>query len=187
MYGYESSATLTTDRLQHKLQARPLVREGAPRRRAKQISGKRKEKVKSGHGPQRGAPTPRHTDWLTVSLEVTSISSDKYSIQLHELDGSMSISPSLCYQQKFKSRKGKIVPVLKRLSTKPLRCTGGGGVYVYNHVFLTSELVVSVWSTTNSDTAWPNLQYDRFQILASHNLILLAALGPGFYSASNRN
>jgi hypothetical protein len=52
---YESSATLTTDRLQYKLQARPLVREGAPRRRAKQFSVKRKEKVKSGHGPQRGA------------------------------------------------------------------------------------------------------------------------------------
>jgi hypothetical protein len=30
MYGYESSATLTTDRLHYKLQTRPLVREGAP-------------------------------------------------------------------------------------------------------------------------------------------------------------
>jgi hypothetical protein len=28
MYGYESSATLTTDRLHCKLQTRPLVREG---------------------------------------------------------------------------------------------------------------------------------------------------------------
>jgi hypothetical protein len=55
MYGYESSATLTTDRLQYKLQTRPLVREGAPRRRVKQLFGKRKEKEKSGHGPQRGA------------------------------------------------------------------------------------------------------------------------------------
>jgi hypothetical protein len=54
MYGYESSATLTTDRLDYKLQTRPLVREGAPRRRAKQFSDKRKEKVKSGHGPQTG-------------------------------------------------------------------------------------------------------------------------------------
>jgi hypothetical protein len=35
MYGYEFSATLTTDRLHYKLQIRPLVREGAPRRRAK--------------------------------------------------------------------------------------------------------------------------------------------------------
>jgi hypothetical protein len=38
-----------------------------------QFSGKRKEKVKSGHGPQRGA---RHhdilTDWLTTSRKVTS-------------------------------------------------------------------------------------------------------------------
>jgi hypothetical protein len=62
MYSYESSATLTTDRLHYKLQARPLVREGAPRRSAKQFSGKRKEKVKSGHGPQRGA---RYQDILT--------------------------------------------------------------------------------------------------------------------------
>jgi hypothetical protein len=62
MYGYESSATLTTDRFHYKLQTRPLVREGAPRRRATQFSGKRKEKVKSGHGPQRGCPTPRYTD-----------------------------------------------------------------------------------------------------------------------------
>jgi hypothetical protein len=30
MYGYESSATLTTDRLHYRLQIRPLVREGAP-------------------------------------------------------------------------------------------------------------------------------------------------------------
>jgi hypothetical protein len=45
MYGYESSATLTTDRFHYKLQTRPLIREGAPRRRAKQFSGKRKEKV----------------------------------------------------------------------------------------------------------------------------------------------
>jgi hypothetical protein len=51
MYGYESSATLTTDSLYYKLQNLPLVREGAPRRRAKQLSGKRKEKEKSGHGP----------------------------------------------------------------------------------------------------------------------------------------
>jgi hypothetical protein len=29
MYGYESSTTLTTDRLHYKLQTRPLVREGA--------------------------------------------------------------------------------------------------------------------------------------------------------------
>jgi hypothetical protein len=55
MYGYESSVTLTTGRLHHKLQTRPLVREGAPRRRAKEFSVKREERVKYGHGPQRGA------------------------------------------------------------------------------------------------------------------------------------
>jgi hypothetical protein len=52
MYGYEFSAALTTDRLHYKLHSRPLVREGAPRRRAKQLSGKSKEKEKSGHGPK---------------------------------------------------------------------------------------------------------------------------------------
>jgi hypothetical protein len=47
----ESSATLISDRLHYKSNICPLVREGAPRRRAKQLSGKRKEKEKSGHGP----------------------------------------------------------------------------------------------------------------------------------------
>jgi hypothetical protein len=62
MYVYETSATLTTDRLHYKLQTCSLVRKNAPRRRAKQFSSKRKEKVKFGHGPQRGA---RHQDILT--------------------------------------------------------------------------------------------------------------------------
>jgi hypothetical protein len=62
MYGYESSVTLTTDRLHYKLQIHPLIREGAPRWTAKEFSGKRKEKVKSGHGPQRSAG---HQDILT--------------------------------------------------------------------------------------------------------------------------
>jgi hypothetical protein len=55
MYGYEFSVTLTTDRLHYKLETRPLVRERAPKRRAKQLSSKRKEKEKSGHEPQMGA------------------------------------------------------------------------------------------------------------------------------------
>jgi hypothetical protein len=38
---------MTTDRLHYKLQTHPLVREGAPRQRAKQLYGKRKEKQKS--------------------------------------------------------------------------------------------------------------------------------------------
>jgi hypothetical protein len=62
MYGYESSVTLTIDKLHYKLQIPPLVREDAPKRTAKQMSGKRKEKVKSGHGPQKGA---RHQDIVT--------------------------------------------------------------------------------------------------------------------------
>jgi hypothetical protein len=64
MYGYESSATLTTGTLHYKLQIRPLVREGAPRQRAKQLPGKRKEKDKFGHGPKgvTDTKTDRPTD-----------------------------------------------------------------------------------------------------------------------------
>jgi hypothetical protein len=67
MYGYESTATLTSDGLHYKLQTRLHVREGAPRRRAKQFFRQRKEEVKSGHGPRRGA---RHQDILTDLLSV---------------------------------------------------------------------------------------------------------------------
>jgi hypothetical protein len=76
MYGYEFSATLTSDRLHYKLQTRPLLREGAPRRIAKQLSGKRKEKVKSGHGPQRDA---QHQDILTDRPSVGKITSTSTS------------------------------------------------------------------------------------------------------------
>jgi hypothetical protein len=62
MYGYESPATLNIDKLHYKLQTRPLVSEDAPRQRSRQFYGKRKEKAKSGHEPQRGA---RHRDILT--------------------------------------------------------------------------------------------------------------------------
>jgi hypothetical protein len=62
MYGYESSATLTTDRLHYKLQTRPLFREGAQGEEQSNFPAKQKEKGKSGHGPQRGS---RHQDILT--------------------------------------------------------------------------------------------------------------------------
>jgi hypothetical protein len=74
MYGYESSATLTTDRLHYKLQTRPLVREGASRRRAKQFSGKSKERCKIWSWTPKRCSTRRHTDWLTVSRKVISSS-----------------------------------------------------------------------------------------------------------------
>jgi hypothetical protein len=64
MYGYESSATLTTVRLQYKLQTRPLVREGSQRRRAKQLSGKGKGEKNLVMDPK-GVPdtkTDRPTD-----------------------------------------------------------------------------------------------------------------------------
>jgi hypothetical protein len=62
MYGYRFSATLTTDRLHYKLQTRPLVREGAPRRRAKKFSGKSKVKSKIWSWALKGCPIPRYTD-----------------------------------------------------------------------------------------------------------------------------
>jgi hypothetical protein len=65
IYGYVSSATLTTNRLHYKLQTRPLIREGAPRRRAKQLSGKRREKNNLAMGPN-GCPTPRQIGLLTI-------------------------------------------------------------------------------------------------------------------------
>jgi hypothetical protein len=55
-YGYESSATLTTDRLHYKLQTRPLVREGAA------IFRQKKGKRKIWSWAPKGCPTPRHTD-----------------------------------------------------------------------------------------------------------------------------
>jgi hypothetical protein len=45
----------------YKLQTRALVREGTPRRRAKQLSGKRKKKEQSGHGVP-DTETDRPTD-----------------------------------------------------------------------------------------------------------------------------
>jgi hypothetical protein len=59
MYGYEPSATLTTDRLHYKLQTRPLVREGAPRRRTKQLSGKTKGKSKIWSWAPKGVPNTK--------------------------------------------------------------------------------------------------------------------------------
>jgi hypothetical protein len=55
MYGYESSATLTTDRLHCILETRPLVREGAPRRRAKNFPAEEKKKKHVAMGPK-GVP-----------------------------------------------------------------------------------------------------------------------------------
>jgi hypothetical protein len=62
MYGYESSATLTTDRLHYKLQTHPLVREGTPRWRAKQSSSKRKEKKSYLVMGPKGVPNTK-TEW----------------------------------------------------------------------------------------------------------------------------
>jgi hypothetical protein len=63
MYGYESSSTPATDRLHYKLQTRPLVKEGAPRRRAKKFSGKERKKWNLVMGPK-GVPDTK-SYWLT--------------------------------------------------------------------------------------------------------------------------
>jgi hypothetical protein len=59
MYGYESSTTLTTGRLHYKLQ--PVLSSERAQQDEEQSNfpAKQTEKVKSGHGPQRGA---RHQD-----------------------------------------------------------------------------------------------------------------------------
>jgi hypothetical protein len=75
MYGYESSATLTTDRLHYKLQTRPLVRDGAPRRRAKQLSGKKK---KIWSWAPKGCPIPRRIGRLTVGHIINSYTETAY-------------------------------------------------------------------------------------------------------------
>jgi hypothetical protein len=71
MYGYESSATLTTDRLHYKLQTRHRVREGAPKAKSKAIfqrggGWKGKSKICLG------CPTPRRTGLLTVGHNINS-------------------------------------------------------------------------------------------------------------------
>jgi hypothetical protein len=55
MNSYESSAPLNTDSLYYKLQTLPLVREGTPKMKSKTIVQQKRGKVKSSHGPQRGA------------------------------------------------------------------------------------------------------------------------------------
>jgi hypothetical protein len=59
----ESSATLATEMLHYKLQTRPLVREGAPRRRAKQLPGRRKGKKHLVMGPEAVPDTKTDHRW----------------------------------------------------------------------------------------------------------------------------
>jgi hypothetical protein len=70
MYGYESSATLTTDRLHYKLQIRPLVREGAASKKAKQFSDKKMEKKNLSWAPKRCLNVSRKAT-LTSTSTVT--------------------------------------------------------------------------------------------------------------------
>jgi hypothetical protein len=57
MYGYESSATLSTDRLQYKLQIRPLVREGSPGKEQSNCPVKRRKKKSLVMGQKKVADT----------------------------------------------------------------------------------------------------------------------------------
>jgi hypothetical protein len=68
MYGYESSATLTTDRLHYKLQTRPLQR-GRPKTKNKAIFRQKKGKSKMWSC---ALHQDRLTSWPTVSCKVTS-------------------------------------------------------------------------------------------------------------------
>jgi hypothetical protein len=70
IYGYESSATLTTDWLHYKLQTCPLIR-GHPKMKSKAIFRQKKGKSKICSWVPKGYPTPRRIDWLTVSRKVT--------------------------------------------------------------------------------------------------------------------
>jgi hypothetical protein len=70
MYGYESSATLTTHRLHYKLQTSPLVRESAPRWRAKQIVRQKEGKRKIWSWAPVGCPTARGIGRLTVGHNI---------------------------------------------------------------------------------------------------------------------
>jgi hypothetical protein len=55
MYGYESSATLTTDRLHYKLQARPLVSESSQDEEQSNFPAKERKKKNLFMGPK-GVP-----------------------------------------------------------------------------------------------------------------------------------
>jgi hypothetical protein len=55
MYGYESSATLTTGRLRYKLHTRPLVREGAPSEEQSNCPAKERKEKNLVMGPK-GVP-----------------------------------------------------------------------------------------------------------------------------------
>jgi hypothetical protein len=64
MYGYESSATLTTDRLHYKLQTRPLVREGVQDEEQSNCTAKGRKKQNVVMGPKEVSytKTDRPTD-----------------------------------------------------------------------------------------------------------------------------
>jgi hypothetical protein len=55
MYGYEYSATLTTDRLHYKLQTRPLVKEGPQDEEQSKCPAKERKKKNLVMGPK-GVP-----------------------------------------------------------------------------------------------------------------------------------
>jgi hypothetical protein len=59
MHGYESSATLTTDRLHYKLQNRPLVREGPPNEEQSNCPAKERKKIYLVMGPKGALDTKK--------------------------------------------------------------------------------------------------------------------------------
>jgi hypothetical protein len=96
IYDYESS-TLTTDRLHYKLQTRPLVREGAPSRRAKQLSCKRK----IWSWVPKWSPPPR----LTAGHNINSTQREDHDQGLEDLSESSGVS-TMEFQQLLYLRHG---------------------------------------------------------------------------------
>jgi hypothetical protein len=99
MYGYESSAILTTDILHYKLQTRPLVREGVPRRRAKQLLGEKKGKRKIRSWVPKGCTTQRRIGRLTVGHNI--ISTQNYVCKTTLVKVSSTIPISRCTSLSF--------------------------------------------------------------------------------------
>jgi hypothetical protein len=69
MYGYWSLTTLTSHRLHCKLQARPLLREGALQEE-QQSNCQKKGKGKIWSWAPKGSPIPRRTGRLTVGRKI---------------------------------------------------------------------------------------------------------------------
>jgi hypothetical protein len=145
MYGYESSATLTTDRLHYKLQTRSLVREGAPLKQDRKFqTATFRQEVISGRKSHKGA---RHqdilTDWPSVVKQPRTYTR---SPTIHN-EGFPRVTPALCTH--FGMLRGMIHD---RLLSNPLQFC-----LIFNHLtilrwhLLKTTLKVAVLISFSSD------------------------------------